>query len=253
MTDQNPSHIKYIDFKLNDPFKAHNTVNVAGNFNDWNPTIDSLTFDDDSKNWVLQLNLQNSNLQVNSKVIYKYVVDQDKWICDYSAPLEKDDMGNENNLTFVMSKSISINNNNIDNDNDNDKTASLDLEQTPLADPIPDIVPAAVVSDDETEEVEDFDHKSFHENELFDAQEQGLDETAPTSGEENNHEIEIENSQLTKPLNNNNSNDDANNNSNEIPNPNTTKFTFKSFWESFTWFFKYYILAWFYPQNSTST
>lgn len=219
---------KYINFKLNDPFKHHKSVNVAGSFNNWSSTHDPMNFDVDSKNWILDLSV---DLPVDEKIIYKYVVDQHKWICDSTAPLETDNDGNENNITYVILKSNSANNNNSSSNDDNNTK----------------------------QQNEEFDHHSFHENDLFDANENNnaenidVDElTAPTSGEENNlNEIDItnksqensqENSQVNEQV------DNKNNCNSNIPNP-SGKLTFHSIWESITWFFKYYILSWFYPEN----
>lgn len=223
---------KYINFKLNDPHNHHKCVSVAGSFNNWSSTHDPMEFDVDSKNWILDVSV---DLPVNHKVVYKYVVDQHKWICDSTAPLETDNHGNENNVTYVISKSSSTNNShNINSNNNNDDNDNIDNTK---------------------QQNEEIDHHSFHENDLFDAKENNnagnidADElTAPTSGEENNaNEIDItskphENSQAIEQV------DNKNNYNSNIPKP-SGKFTFHSIWESITWFFKYYILSWFYPEN----
>ena len=237
----------YINFKLKDPFETHTNVNVAGTFNNWDPNADALAFDTESKDWCLDLDV---DLPVDHKVMYKYVVDENKWICDVSAPLEKDADGNENNVTFVILKNKT---------HTGSKTGSVRKEQKEereqkqkreqkqeqkQEDSKADSVAGKLEQQEEEEEV--FDHKSFHENELFDASEQGQDETAPTSGEENNHEADAPLEATTHDIQL--ATTGPKKGGNDIPKPNGG-FSFASLWESIAWFFKYYILSWFYPEH----
>lgn len=222
----------YINFKLKDPFATHTNVKVAGTFNDWDPTADALAFDTESKDWFLDLDV---DLPADQKVMYKYVVDENKWICDVSAPLEKDADGNENNITFVILKNKT---------QTGSKVGSDRKEQEPAQDQK--LKQEQGKEEQQEQEEEVFDHKSFHENELFDASEQVQDETAPTSGEENNQETDA-------PLDSNAhdiqlATTGPKKDSNDIPKP-SGGFSFASLWESIAWFFKYYILSWFYPEH----
>lgn len=237
-----------IDFKLKDPFHTHKKVNVAGSFNNWDPSVDSLLFDGESNYWALNMPV---DLPKGHKVIYKYIVDENKWICESSAPLEKDSEGNENNVSYVIVKSTENGDN---NNNDND------------------------YGDDTVSQIKDgeFDHKSFHEKDLFDGTERA-DETAPTSGEESSNEQtqfpekSIPNSSpKSTPVSESNPNSlsstpippkedelithEHNKNKDNSNIPKTDgNFTFASFWESFKWFFKYYILSWFHSDAATTS
>lgn len=217
----------YIDFKLKDPFATHTSVKVAGTFNNWDPTANALSFDTESKDWGAAVAV---DLPVDHKVLYKYVVDENKWICDVAAPLEKDVAGNENNVTFVIVKSKPA---------AAAAAAAVEKPQHQEEASGGGATAEATKQPDEQEE-EVFDHKSFHENELFDASEQAHDETAPTSGEENNQDAE---SPTTEVAARKEKEKDG-----SIPKP-EGDFTFASLWESIAWFFKYYILSWFYPEH----
>lgn len=239
MTKQNQN---YIDFRLKDPFSTHTNVNVAGTFNNWDPKADTLSFDKETKDWSLGLKV---DLPVGHKVLYKYVVDENKWICDVSAPLEKDDAGNENNVTFVIVRNQS---------STGGKTAQEDKSvtqhaQTPTEEDKQGNITSAQKKTEQQQETEEevFDHKSFHENELFDASEPSHDETAPTSGEENNQEADIPIDATavhdTHLATGSKKKDDS-----STPKP-KGEFGIATLWESIAWFFKYYILSWFYPEH----
>jgi hypothetical protein len=191
-----------VNFKLKDQFKAHTSVNVAGTFNDWNPKLDSLEFNDKDKAWMLELFL---DLPEETKIMYKYVVDDTNWICDESEPFEADENGFNNNVAILKSFGAEL-----------------------------------------------------HENELFDPSEQDNNsETAPTSGED---DVIVEHAQtqthaavtssLSKP--------EDKTPEEVVERPSTAPATInkedeqevlQSFWESIKFFFKYYILSWFYPER----
>jgi hypothetical protein len=209
-----------INFKLNDPDKSYKKVHVAGTFNDWNSTINELTFNNDTKNWLLDLLVQ---LSPNDKILYKYIIDGNNWIYDKNEPYETDSQGNQNNIGYP--KSI--------NDNDNNDNI--------------------VHKDDEIS-----DHKSFHDNELFDNTESSLinqNETAPTSGEENSNELENENGDddelISITVHSTDKNTQIIIDENNQKDLSKNGYKPNSFWESIKWFFKYYILSLFYPQETS--
>lgn len=217
-----------INFKLEDPELSHKSVNVAGTFNDWNPSTDALDFDENTKSWIKQLIVDYPKDQ---KVLYKYIIDNNNWICDLSKPHEKDQEGNDNNIGFVILKQTIVTTEGSSNKPDDG-------------------------------DVEVFDHKSFHEDELFDANEQSVpikSDTAPTSGEENitaedsTEEAEQAQDHLIDPVSSKPIDQSAiplTPNYNDFT-KNDDEFSFKSVWESIKWFFKYYILSLFVskPQN----
>lgn len=207
-----PTHLT---FKLEDPAKSYQKVNVAGDFNNWDPNINELEFDEKSKSWLLDLLV---GLSVDKKVLYKYVTDNNNWMCDEAQPRETDESGIQNNVAFViLQRGIST-----------------------------------VEGSEVTDEDDTFDHKSFHDGELFDTAKSQLadvEESAPTSGDNNSTDMEEpeESSRVTH----------------------TTVTTMKdtmppaiptgtpagdvrptSIWESIKWFLRYYVFAWLFPQSS---
>lgn len=139
----------HLVFKLYDPSKLHHRVNVAGTFNNWNPNGDLLSFDLKTKTWLLDLLV---DLPVNERVLYKYIVDEGTWICDGEAPSTKDELGNENNVTYVVAIT-------------RDQPEAGQKDNGPL------------------------NNTSDHENELFEPNEDAVQDggSAPSSGESDTH------------------------------------------------------------------
>lgn len=191
-----------INFKLHDPNKSYKKVSVAGTFNNWNPTSDELSFDDVSKDWRLELLVE---LPLEEKVLYKYVVDGENWVCDVTAPFENDSAGNQNNSAYVVVK-------------ENSGLASAG---------------SAKGKDD------DSDQKSQDDTESHDVTMPTAYETAPTSGEEEPGEkkqlvVDDKKASTLK----------ARKVASKQPIFKNKDETY-TFWDSIKWFVKYYILSWF--------
>lgn len=200
----------FLKFRLDDPNRSYQKVNVAGSFNNWNSTINELKFDDNSKGWLVELAVE---LSQNEKVYYKYITDNVNWICDETKPRETDESGIENNVTYAILKK--------------------DLSTVKVTD----------VNNEE----ELFDHKSFHDGELFDSPNLAngdVGESAPTSGDNNNVGGDTLNSNevtvaSTKQL-------ETNDIPTEVP---TDGLRPNTLWESIKWFLKYYVFAWLFPTS----
>lgn len=200
----------FLKFRLDDPNRSYQKVNVAGSFNNWNSTINELKFDDNSKGWLVELAVE---LSQNEKVYYKYITDNVNWICDETKPRETDESGIENNVTYAILKK--------------------DLSTVKVTD----------VNNEE----ELFDHKSFHDGELFDSPNLAngdVGESAPTSGDNNNVGDDTLNSNevtvaSTKQL-------ETNDIPTEVP---TDGLRPNTLWESIKWFLKYYVFAWLFPTS----
>lgn len=95
-------------FKYHDGDKRWSNVSVAGTFNDWSPETTLLTYDTLSSCWTRDVKLSVSPL---SKIMYKYVLDGAKWVCD-DTETEEDVNGNVNNVAFtqpILQKSVDDN------------------------------------------------------------------------------------------------------------------------------------------------
>lgn len=200
----------FLKFRLDDPNRSYQKVNVAGSFNNWNSTINELKFDDNSKGWLVELAVE---LSQNEKVYYKYITDNVNWICDETKPRETDESGIENNVTYAILKK--------------------------------DLSTVKVTDVNNAEEL--FDHKSFHDGELFDSPNLAngdVEESAPTSGDNNNVADDTLNSNevtvaSTKQL-------ETNDIPTEVP---TDGLRPNTLWESIKWFLKYYVFAWLFPTS----
>lgn len=200
----------FLKFRLDDPNRSYQKVNVAGSFNNWNSTINELKFDDNSKGWLVELAVE---LSQNEKVYYKYITDNVNWICDETKPRETDESGIENNVTYAILKK--------------------------------DLSTVKVTDVNNAEEL--FDHKSFHDGELFDSPNLAngdVEESAPTSGDNNNVGDDTLNSNevtvaSTKQL-------ETNDIPTEVP---TDGLRPNTLWESIKWFLKYYVFAWLFPTS----
>lgn len=222
-----PESSNYIQFKLDDPDHSHNKVNVAGTFNDWNPKSDELSFDDDSKKWLLKVLV---GLNAGEKILYKYVVNDEEWICDKDEPHETDSSGNWNNISYVILK---------------DNLTCKNVKD--------------VKTDDEI-----FDHRDFHDSELFDiinnnTENSNVDkndsnaETAPTSGDENFPELQTDDDSAIATIKSTGGNNTKSTVTSDLPKTAQNNYPGNSLWESIKWFFKYYIFVWFYPHDSSSS
>ena len=220
----------YIKFRLNDPNKSYSNVNVAGNFNNWNSTLDKLNFNDSNKYWILNM-LTDS--PTNTKIIYKYVVDNNIWICDNENAVELDDKGNENNIIYAIEEE--------EEEEEEKKGDNNDIN---------DITPVAQLTKPIDNQVND---KPLEEENLFEPHESQLSETAPTSGDEEivpntdiltttNKHNDVQD--IINNIHNNNNNNNQNTHGNNNP-----EHAIQSIWETVRWFFRYYILSWFLPDK----
>lgn len=217
----------FLEFRLGDPTRSYQKVNVAGSFNNWNPEINELKFNDKSKSWLLDLAVE---LKKNDKVYYKYITDNTNWICDDTKPSEADESGIENNVTYVILKK--------------------------------DLSAVKAIDVDKNDEL--FDHKSFHDGELFDSATNDnniVEDSAPTSGDNFAPESVVSDNDQNKDNENFNDNDNDNENgqvalstkdlqSKDIP-PEVPadKLRPTSLWESIKWFLRYYVFAWLFPSS----
>lgn len=211
-----------IQFKLKDLDQSFNKVNVAGTFNDWSPTSKQLSFDDSSKNWILEVIV---NLAAGEKVLYKYVVNGTEWIHDKNEPYEIDTNGNLNNVCYVILKDSPIK-------TDDEIFDHKDLHDNELFDSInntTEMTNSTINKDD------------------------GTVETAPTSGDENFTELVVtaqesaNNDPILPTIKSTGINSARPIVNNELPKTAQNNYQGTSLWESIKWFFKYYIFAWFYP------
>lgn len=73
---------------------AQRSVSVAGTFNDWNKAANPLR--KEGRRWVATLDLPLG------KILYKYVLDNEKWVLDPGSKSEKDESGNENSVLLNL-------------------------------------------------------------------------------------------------------------------------------------------------------
>lgn len=192
-------------FKLHDPFSNHRIVNVAGSFNEWNSSSDSLNFDKNSKMWTLQ---RSVDLPEGDKVLYKFVVDDTQWICDFSAPLEKDSEGNDNNIGYVVVEG----NESGSYDSDTNKNTILDYTSSQKDDLF-----------GETKKARDGVISSDGGNEILESFENSQTTIKSTN---NKHLVSLDDGTGTLAQ--------------------SKRFSFVSIWKSLTWFVGYYLFSWFH-------
>ncbi|KAH3670738.1 hypothetical protein OGAPHI_001253 [Ogataea philodendri] len=89
-----------IEFQLSDQDHVHGGVYVAGSFNEWSSSKDKLEFDPLNGVWKTTLKLDKP-VEEGTKLMYKFVVDNEQWVCSPDEPREPDESGIENNVLVV--------------------------------------------------------------------------------------------------------------------------------------------------------
>ncbi|OUM52610.1 hypothetical protein BVG19_g1814 [[Candida] boidinii] len=109
------------EIELPDTDHQYENVNVAGTFNNWDKSVDSLKYNDLTKKWVFDLYpkyLKNLKFEDNDdennaniiKYLYKFVINDSEWICDLDAPCEDTNDGFKNNFIDIKKSDIILNN-----------------------------------------------------------------------------------------------------------------------------------------------
>ncbi|GMG31919.1 unnamed protein product [Ambrosiozyma monospora] len=88
--------------KFTFPDQSHEfqSIAIAGSFNEWSPNSNKLHYNVNSNQWEIQLDSQFSS---NEKILFKFIVNGDKWTCSSDYEIESDDHGNSNNRVIVKS------------------------------------------------------------------------------------------------------------------------------------------------------
>lgn len=90
------SYKSQFTFEFADSGKQFQSVAVAGTFNNWSSDGCLLEFKNDG--WRTTANI---NAEPNTKIYYKYVLNNSEWVCNGEAT-ETDESGNVNNLSFTV-------------------------------------------------------------------------------------------------------------------------------------------------------
>ncbi|KAG7815088.1 hypothetical protein KL924_000174 [Ogataea haglerorum] len=88
-----------LEVHLDDKAHSFNSVHVAGSFNDWSQTADALEYDTVDTRWATRLKL--SNVSVGDKLLYKFVVNEQEWVCNDQEATETNELGIQNNVAVI--------------------------------------------------------------------------------------------------------------------------------------------------------
>lgn len=72
------------------------SVSVAGSFNQWDPERNRLASPDSKGVWTITLPLPPGRYE------YRFVINNNEWVLDHSAPSTDDGMGDKNSLVIVL-------------------------------------------------------------------------------------------------------------------------------------------------------
>ncbi|OWB55967.1 hypothetical protein B5S28_g1856 [[Candida] boidinii] len=123
------------EIELPDTEHKYESVNIAGSFNNWDKSIDSLKYNDLTKKWVFDLypnylkNLKFENNENEIKYLYKFVINDSEWICDLYAPCEDTDDGFKNNFINIKKSDLILNN---DNNKENELKKDIKISTSKL-------------------------------------------------------------------------------------------------------------------------
>ncbi|KAG7878332.1 hypothetical protein KL905_003827 [Ogataea polymorpha] len=88
-----------LEVHLDDKAHSFNSVHVAGTFNGWSQTADGLEYDAAGTRWATSLKL--NNVRVGDKLLYKFVVNEQEWVCNDQEATETNELGTENNVVVI--------------------------------------------------------------------------------------------------------------------------------------------------------
>ncbi|KAG7827320.1 hypothetical protein KL920_004574 [Ogataea angusta] len=88
-----------LEVHLDDSAHSFNSVHVAGSFNDWSQTANALQYDAVGTRWATRLKL--SNVRVGDKLLYKFVVNEQEWVCNDQEATETNELGTQNNVAVI--------------------------------------------------------------------------------------------------------------------------------------------------------
>ncbi|GME80954.1 unnamed protein product [Ambrosiozyma monospora] len=96
------------------PDQSHEfqSIAIAGSFNEWSPNSNKLHYNANSNQWEIQL---DSQFKPNEKILFKFIVNGDKWTCSSDYEIESDDHGHPNNTIIVNSAEDTPSNSKKDN------------------------------------------------------------------------------------------------------------------------------------------
>ncbi|ODV85882.1 hypothetical protein CANARDRAFT_22669 [[Candida] arabinofermentans NRRL YB-2248] len=93
-----------ISFSLPDESGTFSKVSIAGTFNSWSSSENELSYDPLVKQWATTLTFPTDTYKIDDKIFYKFVINDQDWVCNESNDMEADLATSINNNVIKLSE-----------------------------------------------------------------------------------------------------------------------------------------------------